>query len=74
MLTVQLKDANGKVNEEKEIVVSDGDTLVMKYPKDMTVEQSYQTFHMLNKALIEGVKMVGLPDGISFEVIKVQGI
>lgn len=72
-VTVQLKDINGEVLEEKQIVISNGDKLIMEYPDDMSIEKAHSIYKTLLHALENSsAKMIGIPKGITFQVISVK--
>jgi hypothetical protein len=71
-LTVQLKDTDGNIKDEKEISVDENEFLIMKYPETMTMERAHRCFEGLGNALVEGKLLIGLPEGINFEVIKIK--
>lgn len=71
-LTIQLKDIDGNISEEKQITVSDGETLIMKYSNDMTIEQAHNCFKFLKNSLENKESLIGLPEGIKFEVLSVK--
>ncbi|MET3505459.1 hypothetical protein [Halalkalibacter oceani] len=67
---VQLIDVNGDIIEETEIKIYDGDTLIMQYPENLTMESASDCFKQLQRGLESGA-MIGLPDCITFKVIKI---
>lgn len=69
-INVQLKNTDGEVVEEKVITVSEGDKLIMQFPKTMPV----QTAHSAHKTLVHSLespstKVIGMPEGLTFQVI-----
>jgi hypothetical protein len=70
-LTVQLQDIDGNVHEEKEITVQENEMLIMKFPEHMTLDQAHSCYRGLSAALEEGRNLIGLPDSISFEILKI---
>lgn len=44
----------------------------MKYPETMRLDVASQCFMSLSKALETGEGLIGLPEAISFEVIKIK--
>ncbi|MEM5009381.1 hypothetical protein WKH57_01540 [Niallia taxi] len=69
-LTIQLQDAEGNVKDEKEVMVDQRDLLIMKYPKEMTVQQASMAYKNLHTAIEREATVVGVPESINFEVIK----
>jgi hypothetical protein len=71
-LKLQLMDDQGNIQDEKEIQVNENELLIMKYPKEMAFEQAESCFRGLKYALIEGKSALGIPDSITFEVLKIN--
>jgi hypothetical protein len=72
-ITVQLKNTQGEVVEEKEIVVRKGDTLVMQFPDEMRLDHAHSVYKTLLNALENPTTgLIGIPDKISFQVISVK--
>lgn len=69
-LTIQLQDAEGNVKHEKEILVDQKDLLIMKYPKEMTMRDASLAYKHLHNALEREVNVIGMPESINFEVLK----
>lgn len=67
--TLQLHDVNGTVEEEKEIVLGEHDTLVMQYPDDMHRDEAFQNFKGLTRGIETG-GVVGLVNTITLTVVK----
>jgi hypothetical protein len=68
-VNLQLQNINGEVEKEKEITIGDNDTLIMHFPKEMTLEEAHNHFERLSNAIeIGGV--VGILNTISFSIIK----
>lgn len=67
--TLQLQNINGEIESEEEVVIGDDNILVMQYPEDITMETAYKMFDMLKRAIEKG-GVVGLPNTITFKVIK----
>lgn len=70
-LQIQLQDANNNIVEEKELNVNENETLIMKYPDGMSNEQALICFKYLEEALKGDCRIIGLPETISFEILKV---
>lgn len=70
-MKLQLQDTDGNVLEEKELVLSDGDTLVMKFDMEkLDLETANQIFEILNNGLNDNSSLVGIPSSIELQVIK----
>jgi hypothetical protein len=72
-ITVQLKNNSGEVVEEKHIVVREGDKLIMEYPDNMSIEKAHSIYKTLLHSLENSsAKMIGIPKGITFQVISIK--
>lgn len=71
-LTLQLMNDKEEVQEEKEITVHENEILIMKYPEHMTLEQAHHCYRGLSAALQDGGNLIGLPESISFEILKIN--
>ena len=71
-MKLQLQDVSGNVVEEKTLVLGEGDTLIMRFPYDVTAEQAMQPFQHVKEALEGKHSAVGLPNSIDFLILKVE--
>jgi hypothetical protein len=67
--TLQLQDTYGNVENESEISISENDVLIMQYPENMRLDHASQYFTLLKNG-IENGSTVGLPNTITFKIIK----
>jgi hypothetical protein len=74
MITLQLKDTDGNIKEEKQIEIHEGDTLIMRYDESVTLESVHKAYNILLNGLERGLKIIGVPQGVTFEVLKVSKI
>lgn len=67
-MKLQLMDSNNKLMEEKELLLGVNDTLVMKFPDAMTLDEAYKYFVIIQ----EGLKgdLVGIPSSIELLILK----
>lgn len=66
---LQLQNANGEVESEKEIAIGESDTLIMQFPDNMTLAEAHQSFELLKKG-VENGGVIGMKNTISFTIIK----
>lgn len=64
-----LKDIHGETKEEAIITLSKDDTLIVSYPKDMSLEVASKVFESVKKALESESKLLMLPEGIKLKVL-----
>jgi hypothetical protein len=70
-MKLQLQDIDGIVLEEKEFVLSEGDTLVMVFNnEDIDYELAHHFFESVQEGLESDTSLVAIPSGIEFQVIK----
>jgi hypothetical protein len=69
-IKLQLQDINGEVHAESEVTVGDKDTLVVQFPDDMPLDMASNLFDMVQSALSRDKGIIGVPNSVSFLVIK----
>lgn len=70
-IKLELKDANGEVQEEKTIMLSEGDMLIFKYDTTIKPEEAHFIFKKLSSSLEKCTTAIGIPKGIEFEILKI---
>lgn len=74
-IQVQLMNSNDEIVEEKQIVVREGDTLIMQFPKTMRVDEAHSVYKTLTHSLENPTTdIIGIPEEISFKVINVRDV
>lgn len=71
MYTVQLKDIEGTVIEEKQLVLTEGDKLIVQH-KDMSIRDASIYYKGIIKNLESESKVIGIPPGIELKVLRVE--
>lgn len=69
-IKIQLENAKGEVVEESTVTIGDKDTLIMQFPEEMTIEKATRCYKMLKAGLEDNQDLIGLPQEITFKVIK----
>lgn len=59
-----LKDINGETKEEDIITLSKDDTLIVSYPKEMSLEAASKVFENVKRVLESNSELLMLPEGI----------
>lgn len=64
-----LKDINGEVIEEDIITLTNNDTLLLQYPKEMSIRVASEVFERTKIALENDNGLLMIPEGIKLKVI-----
>lgn len=64
-----LKDIHGETVEEDTITLSNDDTLLVNYPKEMSLEVVHKVYGNIKKQLENGSKILMIPEGITLKVL-----
>lgn len=72
-MKLQLQNLDGQVIAEKEIVLGEGDTLVMSFDMEkVDLELANNFFNLVREGLENNAKLVAVPLSFDFKVIKKQ--
>lgn len=64
-----LKDIHGETVEENIITLSNDDTLLVSYPKEMTLEIASKFYEIIKRSLENNAEFLMLPEGIKLKVL-----
>jgi len=64
-----LKDIHGETMEESTIVLTNDDTLLVSYPKEMTIEIAGKFYEIIKQSLENNAEFLMLPEGIKLKVL-----
>ena len=70
--TMQLKDFEGNVVKESNLILEEGDTLLMHFARHVTLEQANKMFKHMKEALENNKGLIGIPEGITFSVLSIR--
>lgn len=75
MMKLQITDIDGIVLQEKEITLTDEDTLVMVFDdKEVSIEMATNFFKMISEGLENNSKLVAIPKSVELQVIKKRSV
>lgn len=63
-MIVQLKDTDGNIVNEKNIVLKEGDTLIVKYDQNIPTSTAVRIYDNITKSLEDNKKVIAIPDMI----------
>lgn len=66
---LQLQDIDGNVEKESEIELGENDTLIMQFPKEVTIERARTVYEIVKEGINNG-RFIVIPNEITFKVIK----
>lgn len=64
-----LKDIHGETKEEDIITLSEDDTLIVSYPKEMTLEFVNKVYEGIKISLENNSEFLMLPEGIKLKIL-----
>ena len=70
--TLQMTDTEGNVLEESNLVLNEGDTILMRYSNDIPIVEAHKMFNSIKECLEAGDNIMGIPQGISLQVLRKQ--
>ena len=68
---LQLQDIDGNVEEQKELILRENDTLIIQFDENTTLQQAQTIFQMFERAVEDG-GFIGIPKGIEISILKVR--
>lgn len=68
-LTLQLKNSDGTIEDESQLILHEGDCIIMKYSNELSQETVHKAFKGLSKALESNAILLAIPKGIELQVL-----
>lgn len=69
-----LKNIHGEILEEDIITLSNNDTLLLQYPKEMSQEVARKVFERAKDTLENNKELLMIPEGITLKVINKSNV
>lgn len=70
--TLQLTDSEGIILEKSNLVLNEGDTILMRYSKEISMVDAHNIFNSIKECLEADHNLMGIPQGIELQVLRKQ--
>lgn len=73
-INYQLQDSDGNVMEDKQLLIKDGDKLIMQYDlSTLSFEVASEVYGIIQKELENDSNFFAIPKGIELQILSVKG-